>query len=88
MLISFIEFGFSIAIFANALLFVPQAVKLLKLKESRDLSLVTFFGFLIIQLFTGLHGIVRHDEILAYGMLISMLTCGWVIGLIIYYRLK
>ena len=81
-----VEFGFSISLLANALLFIPQILALIKQKSADSLSLLTFTGFNIIQLFTMLHGLLTHDFLLAGGYLLSIVTCGTVSFLIIYYR--
>ena len=81
-----VESGFSISLLVNALLFIPQIIIIRKTKNVKDLSLLTFGGFNIIQLFTLFHGLFNHDYILAFGYFLSVLTCGTVSGLIFYYR--
>ena len=88
MIAQFIEIVFSLAMFINAALFIPQAIRLYQEKDSRELSASTFIGFLGIQLFIMLHGIIKHDSLLTYGMLLSLITNGSVCWLIIYYRIK
>lgn len=81
-----IEFGFSISLLANALLFIPQIISIFKKKSAEGLSLVTFLGFNIIQIFTLCHGLSTHDHLLVIGYLFSIMTCGTVSILIVYYR--
>ena len=81
-----VEFGFSISLLVNAILFIPQAWIIFKTKSVKDVSLLTFVGFNIIQLFTVFHGLMTHDYILVLGYLFSILTCGTVSVLIFYYR--
>lgn len=81
-----IEFGFSISILVNAILFIPQALILIQTKHAKDISLMTFVGFNIIQLFTLFHGLLVHDYILVIGYFFSIVTCGSVSVLIIYYK--
>lgn len=81
-----IQLGFSLSLLVNALLFIPQIITLIKTKSSQGLSLVTFAGFNIIQLFILLHGIVVGDYLLAAGYFLSIISCGSVSVLIIYYR--
>lgn len=83
-----IQLGFSLSLIANALLFIPQLRVLLKNKSAKGVSLMTFAGFNIIQFFTFLHGILIGDYMLAVGFLLSIITCGAVSLLIIYYRLN
>lgn len=82
----FIEILFSLGLFINALLFIPQAIKLYQTKNSKELSLLTFGGFVIIQFFTLLHGYLHKDYLLMLGYFLSILTCGLVLVLIIKYR--
>lgn len=81
-----VEFGFSISLLVNAILFIPQAHVIYKTKSVKDVSLLTFVGFNVIQLFTVFHGILTHDYILVLGYLFSILTCGTVSVFIFYYR--
>ncbi|ARG96920.1 SemiSWEET family sugar transporter [Legionella micdadei] len=81
-----VQFGFSISLLANAALFIPQIITLLKTKTAKGVSLITFAGFNVIQLFTMLHGLLTEDYLLAGGYLLSIITCGTVSLLIIYYR--
>jgi len=75
-----------VTLFMNALLFISQAIKIFKSKSTQGISLITFLGFLIIQLSVVLHGILHHDPILVVGYLLSMVTCGVVVILFYYYR--
>ncbi len=81
-----IEFIFGIALFVNALLFIPQSMRILKEKTARGVSLLTFLGLLLIQFTIVLHGIIVHDPLLVWGYLISMVTTGSVVTLILIYR--
>lgn len=83
-----VELVFSAALFVNALLFIPQALRIISKKNSNDVSFMTFFGFLLIQLTTVLHGLINNDLILVVGYLLSMLTCGTVVVLILFYRYR
>lgn len=83
-----IEAVFSLALFINALLFLPQALKLIQQKKSGDISFTTFAGFNLIQLAMIAHGILVHDYLLVWGMMLTFVTCGFVSFLIIYYRVK
>ena len=81
-----IEFIFGSALFINALLFIPQLKLIIKTKSSKDVSLATFLGFLVIQLTVVLHGIIHQDYLLIWGYLLSMVVCGILVVLIFYYR--
>jgi uncharacterized protein with PQ loop repeat len=83
---NFIEIMFSFSLFINALLFVPQIIKLIRVKDSRELSLLTFVGFSFIQILMILHGLINHDYLLAFGFLASLLACCTMSVLIIHFR--
>jgi len=72
--------------FVNGTLFVPKAIKLYKTKCSKDLSLISFCGFNLIQLTMVVHGYAEGDWALAIGMGYSFFTCAVVTFLIYYYR--
>lgn len=82
----FIETVFSVGLFINAILFIPQIIRLYRTKNSTGLSLLTFAGFNFIQLFTLLHGYLRKDYLLMTGYFFSLITCGAVTCLILIYR--
>ncbi|KTD56225.1 PQ-loop domain-containing transporter [Legionella shakespearei] len=83
---SIVQYGFSISLIVNAALFIPQIISLIRTKSAKGISLITFGGFNVIQLFTLLHGVYVEDYLLAGGYLLSIATCGTVSLLIIYYR--
>ncbi|MBA3537884.1 MAG: hypothetical protein H0T84_14970 [Tatlockia sp.] len=81
-----IEYGFSISLIINAALFIPQIIALLNSKSAEGVSLLTFAGFNVIQLFILLHGLIIKDYLLVAGYLLSLLSGGIVTVLVIYYR--
>jgi MtN3 and saliva related transmembrane protein len=83
-----IEISFSLGLFINAALFIPQAIRIIKNKDAKEVSFITFFGFLLIQIATSLHGFLNNDYLLTYGTLLSIVTCGTVVVLIAFYRIK
>lgn len=82
------ELLFSIALFVNGLLFIPQIISIIKEKTAKGVSLITFGGFLLIQFATVVHGLLHDDILLVYGYLFSMVTCGCVIILALLYRMR
>jgi MtN3 and saliva related transmembrane protein len=88
MLVQAIEVLFSLGLFVNAALFVPQIVKLYHTKNTEGLSLITFVGFNLIQLLAILHGVIHHDPVLITGFCLSLFSCGTVTLLLIWYRIK
>jgi MtN3 and saliva related transmembrane protein len=80
------EIGFSISLLANAILFVPQALKLYRAKTAKGVSFLTFFGFNIIQTFTAIHAYLTSDWILLMGSVLALFTCAIVTTLAYIYR--
>jgi MtN3 and saliva related transmembrane protein len=79
---------FGLGLFGNAALFVPQVIALWRKKSDEGISLITFGGFSILQIVAILHGLYQHDLALTIGMAASLLTCGSVTTLTLYYRLR
>ena len=79
---------FGLGLGCNALLFVPQIVAVWRKKTDEGVSLVTFGGFSILQAIGIVHGLYQHDLSLILGMAASLLTCGSVTFLTLYYRLR
>ncbi|HLF66595.1 MAG TPA: PQ-loop domain-containing transporter [Gammaproteobacteria bacterium] len=84
---SLVEVVFAVAIVANAVLFIPQIIRLYQKKDASQVSLLTFAGFNVIQIFTILHGIIHQDYWIIIGFVLSFAACAIVTGMIIYYRL-
>ncbi len=87
MWVPLVEAMFGVALVANAVLFIPQIIRLYQKKDSSQVSLLSFAGFNVIQFFTILHGIIHQDYWLVIGFVLSFASCGIVTGMIIYYRL-
>lgn len=79
---------FGLGLLGNALLFVPQVIAVWRKKSDEGISLVTFGGFSILQVIGIIHGIYQRDLSLIVGMAASLLTCGSVTGLTLFYRLR
>lgn len=82
------NFFFGLGFVFNASLFIPQALRIIKNKSAKDVALITFLGFNFIQLNGILYGYYQNDQILLYGNLISLISCGTVTFLAIIYRNK
>lgn len=80
------ELMFALALFVNAVLFIPQAYRIYQQKRSDEVSLITFGGFWITQLLTVFHAIIKQDIILLLGYILALITCGTVIVLTIKYK--
>jgi MtN3 and saliva related transmembrane protein len=78
--------AFGLGLLVNAWLFVPQAVKILRSKSAKDVSLLTFGGFNLLQLIGIAHGYLQGDLSLLLGMVASFVACGAVTVSGIVYR--
>jgi MtN3 and saliva related transmembrane protein len=79
---------FGLGLGCNAALFVPQVIAVWRKKTDEGISLITFGGFSVLQVVGIVHGIYQQDWSLILGMSASLLTCGSVTGLTIFYRVK
>jgi MtN3 and saliva related transmembrane protein len=79
---------FGLGLGGNALLFVPQIIAVWRKKSDEGISLLTFGGFSALQIIGIFHGYFQHDLSLEYGMAASLLTCGTVTLLTIFYRIR
>ena len=79
---------FGIGLVVNALLYVPQIMRIIKEKGSRELSYVMFCGFLCLTFSQVVYGFFKHDWIMAWGNMLTFITCGTVVCLIFFYRKK
>lgn len=79
---------FGLGLVCNALLFVPQVLAVWRKKTDEGISLITFGGFSILQVIGIIHGLYQHDLSLTLGMSASLLSCGSVTALTIFYRLR
>jgi MtN3 and saliva related transmembrane protein len=79
---------FGLGLVCNALLFVPQVIAVWRKKTDEGISLITFGGFSILQAIGIVHGLYQQDPSLTLGMAASLLTCGTVTFLTLYYRMK
>ena len=79
---------FGLGLLGNALLFVPQVIAVWRKKSDEGISLITFGGFSILQVIGIVHGMYQHDPSLIVGMAASLLTCGSVTGLTLFFRMR
>jgi MtN3 and saliva related transmembrane protein len=79
---------FGLGLGCNALLFVPQIIAVWRKKTDEGISLITFGGFSILQAIGIVHGLFQHDLSLTLGMAASLLTCGTVTALTVFYRMQ
>ncbi|MGA7255591.1 MAG: hypothetical protein WCF17_18955 [Terracidiphilus sp.] len=79
---------FGLGLGGNALLFVPQVMAVWRKKTDEGISLITFGGFSVLQAIGIVHGAYQHDWSLLLGMAASLLTCGSVTALTVFYRVR
>jgi len=79
---------FGLGLGCNALLFVPQVLAVWRKKTDEGISLITFGGFSVLQAIGIVHGVYQRDWSLILGMAASLMTCGSVTGLTIFYRIR
>jgi MtN3 and saliva related transmembrane protein len=84
----FVAVMFGLGLLCNALLFVPQAIAVWRKKSDEGISLITFGGFSVLQVIGIVHGLYQRDPSLILGMAASLLSCGTVALLTIYYRVR
>jgi MtN3 and saliva related transmembrane protein len=84
----FVAIVFGLGLLCNALLFVPQVIAVWRKKTDEGVSLITFGGFSVLQAIGIVHGIYQRDQSLILGMAASLLSCGTVTMLTIFYRLR
>lgn len=85
--VSAVDTVFGAGLVVNSFLFIPQALRVIRTRETKDLSLVTFLGFCIEQFSAVLYGYLHADYTLMVGYMMSLSTCGTTTGLIIHNRL-
>ena len=78
---------FGLGLLCNALLFVPQVLAVWRKKSDEGISLITFGGFNVLQAIAIVHGFYQHDLSLILGMVASLITCGSVTFLTLFYRM-
>jgi len=79
---------FGLGLLCNALLFVPQVLAVWRKRTDEGISLITFGGFSVLQVIGIIHGVYQHDPSLIIGMSASLLSCGSVTALTIFYRFR
>ena len=86
-MIVWIQHLFYLALLLNSTILLPQIIKIFKTKNVKNLSIISFLGFLFMQIITLLHAIFHQDIALAIGMALSSATTGTLIVQIIIYAI-
>jgi MtN3 and saliva related transmembrane protein len=84
----FVAVIFGLGLVCNALLFVPQVLAVWRKKSDEGISLITFGGFNVLQIIAIVHGVYQHDLSLILGMVASLISCGLVTTLTLFYRAR
>ena len=84
----FVALLFGLGLGGNALLFVPQIITVWRKQSDGGISLLTFGGFSVLQIIGIVHGLYQHDLSLTLGMAASLLTCGTVTLLTVFFRIR
>ena len=79
---------FGLGLLCNPLLFVPQVIAVGRKKTDEGISLITFGGFSVLQAIGVIHGLYQQDLSLILGMAASLVSCGTVTFLTLYYRMR
>ena len=85
---NFVALLFGLGLGGNALLFVPQIIAVWRKKSDEGISLLTFGGFSVLQIIGIVHGLYQNDMSLTIGMAASLVTCGTVTMLTIFFRMR
>lgn len=80
--------AFGLGWFGNAFLFMPQILAVWRKRSDEGVSLITFGGFSLMQFVSVVHGLYEHDRAMVIGMGSSLLTCGTVTVMTIFFRVK
>jgi MtN3 and saliva related transmembrane protein len=84
----FVAVVFGLGLLCNALLFVPKVIAVWRKKSDEGISLITFGGFSVLQAIGIVHGVYQRDLSLILGMAASLLSCGTVTALTLFYRVR
>jgi len=79
---------FGLGLLGNALLFVPQVIAVWRKKSDEGISLITFGSFSALQVIGIIHRLYQRDPSLIIGIAASLLTCGSVTTLTVFYRVR
>ncbi len=71
---------------ANAFLFIPQIIKLMRSRSAEGVSISMYAGFLLLQLVTGADLLFHRVWTLAFGMAASTVATSTIILLCLKYR--
>ena len=79
---------FGLGLGCNAAVVCAPGVRRVAKKTDEGISLITFGGFSVLQAVGIVHGAYERDWSLILGMAASLLTCGAVTALTMFYRWK
>ena len=77
---------FKVGQLVNAGMFLGQLILVIQKRSAKDMSLISFVGFAMIQFITLLHGYFHKDKLLTYGSLAGLGFCVSLILTALYFR--
>jgi MtN3 and saliva related transmembrane protein len=83
-----LESLFALGILVNTIVYIPQAIKLIRVKHANDISLLTFSAFNIFLLIQTIYAYLHQDYHFFWGSLLILSSSLVVTGLIVYFRIK
>lgn len=83
-----LEFLFGLGILINTAVYIPQAIKLIRAKHAREISLLTFSAFNIFLAIQLVYAYLNHDMHFFLGTLLIFCASILVTILIVYFRIK
>jgi signal transduction histidine kinase/uncharacterized protein with PQ loop repeat len=82
----YLDYIYGLIFILNAIIFIPQAVKIIQNKSAKDVSLITYAGLFAIQVFFIFHTLQTRNHILLIGFILSLITTAAVLILTVYYH--
>jgi uncharacterized protein with PQ loop repeat len=71
-----------------SVLLLPQIFRLVKHKDAKDTALLTFVGFLLLNLAIAAHGVAVKSALVIFGALLAAVLSLFIVTLIVAYRIK
>lgn len=67
---------------------LPQIIKMYKIKEARDISLLMFLSIIVGVILWLIYGVLIHSTVLVGWNVIALMLNGTIVGQTIYYDSK
>ncbi len=76
------------ALFINAALFLPQIIRIYRVREANAISIGMLVGMVIVSACGTLHGHFHHQHLVLLGYLLVFFMSLAVLAMTAYYRIK